>query len=55
MRLLLRYVRELIRELSDQGAYQRYLQRSGQAPSPAAWKQFADHRYRRKYSNAKCC
>ncbi|HLH02532.1 MAG TPA: hypothetical protein VKX25_07170 [Bryobacteraceae bacterium] len=55
MKRFFTYVRDLIRELSDQSAYARYLHASGQRHSSTAWKQFADRRYRRKYSNAKCC
>jgi hypothetical protein len=55
MKRLLVYLERLVRELSDESAYKRYLRASGQAPSAAAWKAFSDRRYRRKYSNAKCC
>jgi hypothetical protein len=46
-------LRGLVRELSDEAAYQRHLQ--GRPTSGAEWRKFADHRYRRKYQNAKCC
>jgi hypothetical protein len=54
-RLLLRYVLELARELSDESAYQRHLTRVGRTHSAAEWKLFIDRRFRRKYQNAKCC
>ena len=46
---------QLLRELSDEAAYARHLQAAGRPASPAEWKRFSDRRYRRKYSNAKCC
>lgn len=55
MKQLLTYLWNLLTELSDESAYKRYLRTSGQTHSPAIWKEFADRRYRRKYSNAKCC
>ena len=48
-------LRNLLGELSDEAAYQRYLQAGGRAPSTEEWKRFTDRRYRRKYANAKCC
>ena len=46
---------ELARELSDEGAYSRYLQQAGIPDSAQAWRAFADQRHGRKYRNAKCC
>jgi len=45
--------RDLVRELSDEAAYQRHLQ--GRPASKTEWRTFADGRYRRKYQSAKCC
>jgi hypothetical protein len=45
----------LARELSDENAYARYLDRTGKPHSAAAWQCFIDRRHRRKYHNAKCC
>jgi len=53
--LLLRYVIELARELSDESGYQRHLERAGREHSAAEWKLFIDRRLQRKYQNAKCC
>lgn len=45
----------LLRELSDENAYQRHLQLTGHVHSAAEWRTFSDRRHRRKYQNAKCC
>ena len=50
-RLLLR----LVRELSDENAYARYLKQAGTPHSAKAWRAFADRRHGQKYRNAKCC
>lgn len=55
IRKLLRYFKELARELSDESAYARHLERAGRVHSGAEWRAFIDSRHRRKYSNAKCC
>ena len=52
---MLRYIRALARELSDENAYQRYLRNEGKQHSAAEWRLFSDQRHRRKYQNAKCC
>ena len=54
-RKLLRLLKALARELSDEGAYARHLQATGSAHSPAEWQRFSEGRHRRKYQNAKCC
>jgi hypothetical protein len=45
----------LLRELSDENAYARYLAARGEAPSAAAWRAFSDERLCAKYKRAKCC
>jgi hypothetical protein len=55
MKRFLAYLHTLFRELSDESAYARHLQASGRPHSSAEWRVFCDRRYRRKYSNAKCC
>lgn len=52
---LLRFSLALLRELSDESAYGRYLAQSGKSHSASEWKHFIDGRHRRKYRNAKCC
>ena len=55
MKRFLHLCKALMRELSDEAAYRRYLAAAGREPSPEAWRAFSDQRYRRKYQNAKCC
>jgi hypothetical protein len=45
----------LARELADESAYARHLQRTGRRHSRAEWRLFSDLRHRNKYQNAKCC
>ncbi len=43
----------LLRELSDENAYKRYL--AGRPASGEEWRKFSDGRHRSKYARAKCC
>lgn len=43
----------LLRELSDETAYKRYL--AGRPASGEEWRRFSDRRHRAKYAKAKCC
>jgi hypothetical protein len=52
---VVRWLFGLMRELSDEAAYKRYLEQNRRAPSREAWRMFIDRRHRRKYQNAKCC
>lgn len=45
----------LLRELSDQNAYQRHLAAQGRSPSPEEWRRFSDARLRAKYGRVRCC
>lgn len=45
----------LLRELSDESAYQRHLQWHGRTHSPEEWRRFSEHRLKAKYQRAKCC
>jgi hypothetical protein len=45
----------ILRELADQNAYRRHLERCGREHSAAEWKHFTDHRFRTKYSQGRCC
>jgi hypothetical protein len=45
----------LLRELSDQSAYQRHLAMHGRRHSGAEWRKFSEERLRAKYLRAKCC
>lgn len=55
MKRIGRLILELLRELSDENAYARFLVSEGRAPSGEAWRQFSDQRLRAKYMRAKCC
>jgi hypothetical protein len=46
---------ELLRELSDESAYRRHLERHGVAHSREEWRRFSEERLRGKYARAKCC
>jgi hypothetical protein len=46
---------DLLREISDQNAYARYLAARGVAHSGEEWRRFSDDRFRTKYRKAKCC
>ena len=45
----------LLRELSDESAYQRYLAAEGRTHSGEEWRRFSEYRLRAKYCRAKCC
>lgn len=52
---LLRFLRTLARELSDESAYERHLAWHRRVHSREEWKTFCDARLARKYQNGKCC
>lgn len=45
----------LLRELSDENAYQRHLAAHGVVHSPEEWRHFSEHRLQAKYARPKCC
>jgi hypothetical protein len=45
----------LLRELSDESAYQRHLAARGREHSPEEWRKFSDERLRAKFLRARCC
>jgi hypothetical protein len=45
----------ILRELSDQNAYERHLAHHGRVASPAEWRRFSEERLKAKYCRAKCC
>lgn len=45
----------LLRELSDESAYERHLAAHGRTHSPQEWRAFSEERLRAKYARAKCC
>ncbi|MGI8989072.1 MAG: hypothetical protein ACR2I2_05745 [Bryobacteraceae bacterium] len=50
-----RLVVDLLREISDESAYRRYLEGRGAVPSGVEWRRFSEQRLRAKYARAKCC
>ena len=55
MKIFWRIIVGLMKELSDQNPYQRYLSAHDRTHSSKEWRRFSDDRLRRKYSRAKCC
>ena len=55
LRKFLRLGLGLLRELSDENAYQRHLAAHGRPHSGAEWRKFSQERLRAKYLRAKCC
>ena len=55
MRRFAKLFMTLLRELSDENAYNRHLAAHGRTHSAEEWRRFCDHRLQKKYSNAKCC
>jgi len=45
----------LLRELSDESAYQRHLRVHGRNHSGAEWRRFSEERLRARYAQGKCC
>ena len=55
LRRLGKLVLALLRELSDENAYQRHLAAHGRTHSAEEWRHFSEHRLLAKYARAKCC
>jgi hypothetical protein len=55
LRSVARLVWGLLRELSDETAYQRHLSVHGARSSPQEWRRFSEERLRSKYSRPRCC
>ena len=52
---LLKTLWNILREIADEGAYQRHLSFHRAKHSAAEWRKFCDARLARKYARAKCC
>ena len=46
---------ELLRELADQSAYERYLKQRQARHSPEEWRRFSDARLAARFGQPKCC
>ena len=55
LRSLTRFVWNLLRELSDETAYQRHLSFHGTQSSQEEWRRFSEERLRSKYTRPRCC
>ena len=55
LRRIGRILMGILRELSDESAYERHLKAHGAAHSRQEWQRFCEHRLRAKYARAKCC
>ena len=45
----------LLRELSDESAYQRHLAAHGRKHSAQEWRRFSEERLNTKFTRPKCC
>jgi hypothetical protein len=45
----------LLREISDESAYERHLAAHGRVHSAEEWRRFSEQRMASKYCRAKCC
>jgi hypothetical protein len=52
---LLRVIWEILREIGDETAYDRYLGSRGLQPSRENWRVFSEQRMSAKYRQPKCC
>jgi len=55
LRSFARLVWQLLRELSDENAYDRHLRHHGRTHSAQEWRRFSEERMRAKYQRPKCC
>jgi len=55
MKRVFRLIRALLRELSDENAYERHLAAHGRSHSGEEWRRFSEERLGQKYARAKCC
>ena len=55
LRMFGRLMLALLRELSDENAYQRYLAAERREHSAEEWRKFSEARLREKYFRPKCC
>jgi hypothetical protein len=55
MRAFWQIIMGVLRELSDESAYERHLAAHARKHSAAEWRRFHEERLRAKYARAKCC
>ena len=52
---LLRLLKGILNEITDQNAYQRHLAALGVEASGAEWRKFCDERWKAKAGRCRCC
>jgi hypothetical protein len=55
MRALLRGLLALLREIADEGPYERHLRAHGYVHSAEEWRRFSDAHLAKKFARGKCC
>jgi len=55
LRTLMRILKGILKEISDESAYERHLRAHGLAHSGAEWRRFSEERHRAKYVRPRCC
>jgi hypothetical protein len=50
-----RAIQGILKELSDESAYERHLRYYGREHSPEEWRRFADAKLGAKFVRPKCC
>lgn len=55
IRGLLRILLGILKEISDETAYERHLRLHNAVHSGAEWRRFSEERMRAKYTRPKCC
>lgn len=55
LRALARILWGILKEISDESAYERHLRAHGRAHSGKEWRRFSEDRLRAKYARPRCC
>jgi predicted secreted acid phosphatase len=55
LKKLFRILYGILREISDESAYQRHLVTHQRPHSGEEWRRFSEERLRQKYARARCC
>jgi hypothetical protein len=55
MRVVWRIIVGILREISDESAYERHLAQHGRHHSGEEWRRFCEERLHQKYARARCC
>ena len=55
LRALARVLYGILREISDESAYERHLRVHGRNHSAEEWRRFSEERMQAKYARPRCC